>query len=174
MDQIYIYIYIIVEAEMSYCIIESFLDFAAKLWKPKRLPFFYTDERGQLLSGFLFFQFSPILIWMNAMEIKQSKGQKKKPQNSLFTFSTVFVTSPPFSDYLSISPNRSNLSIRLSEGIKTKRNKGYEFCACNFIIFGKSDPIGFLLRKVEFKDKDGNLTSTLHASIFLTSPALWE
>ena len=135
--------------------------------------FLYRWERSAPLRFFIL-QFSPILIWMNAMEIKQSKGQKKKPQNSLFTFSTVFVTSPPFSDYLSISPNRSNLSIRLSEGIKTKRNKGYEFCACNFIIFGKSDPIGFLLRKVEFKDKDGNLTSTLHASIFLTSPALWE
>ena len=48
---------------------------------------------------------------------------------------------------LSISPNRPNLSIRLLEGIKTKRNKGYEFFACDFIIFGKSSLIGFLLRE---------------------------
>ena len=48
---------------------------------------------------------------------------------------------------LSLSPNGPNLSIRLLEGIKTRSNKGYEFFACDFIIFGKSGLIGFLLRE---------------------------
>ena len=137
---------------MSYCIIKSFLDFAAKLCKRKRQRFLYR-WKVSAPPLFVILQFSPILIWMNAVEIKQSKRQKKKPQNSLFTFSTLSVTSPPFYDYLSLSlslslsRNGSNLSIRLLEGIKTKRNKGYEFFACDFIIFGKSGLIGFLLRE---------------------------
>ena len=91
--------------------------------------------------GSSFHCYSSILSHFNIDECRGNKTirrPKKKPQNSLFTFSPLSVTSPSFSDYLSLSlslslsPNKPNLGIRLLEGIKTKRNKGYEFCACDF------------------------------------------
>ena len=46
---------------------------------------------------------------------------------TFFLWLSLFITLS-----LSLSPNEPNLGIRLLEGIKTKRNKGYEFCACDF------------------------------------------
>ena len=74
---------------------------------------------------------------MNAVEIKQSEGQKRshKILSLLSPLSlSLHLLSLIISLYhsLSLSPNKPNLGIKLLEGIKTKRNKGYEFCACDF------------------------------------------
>ena len=164
---------------MSYCIIKSFLDFAAKLWKPKILRCLYRWKVSAPLL-FVILQYSPILIWMNAVEIKQSKRQKKKPQNSLFTFSTLSVTSPPFYDYLSLS-----LSLSLSKRIKPehqtirghqnkKEQRIWVFCLRFYHFWQEWSDWVPSKRRWSFKDKDSNLTSTLHTRIFLASPVLWE
>ena len=77
---------------------------------------------------------------------------KKKPQNSL-----------------SLSPNGPNLSIRLLEGIKTKGTMDVSVVLGILSFLARVVQLGSSQEKVKFKDKDCNLTSTLHNSIFLAS-----
>ena len=108
--------------------------------------------------------YSPVLSRFNMdechVETKQSKGQKIS--HKILSLS---ITSPLFSLFKQTKPEHQTI-----KGIKTKGTKDVSVVLGILSFLARVVKLGSSQQKVGNKGKDGNLTPTLHNSIFLASP----